>query len=375
MSYSRLSTHRAMVFDARRNDFYARSIRRHVNSDSVVLDLGAGLGLHGLMAAAAGARRVYLVEPEAVLSIALDVARTNGLADRIIPLEGRIEETDLPEPVDLIVSVLTGNLLFSEDLLPSLLRARDRYLKPGGHLVPDFAHLILCPVAAAELHARYVGAWNSPHFGIDFSAVKSYAANEILWLSPTDVPQMRLAAPAVLSAVDFVQARDCDCRGSVDVDVTASGDCDGLLAWIEIKSGDDTLSADPAAGAPLHWSPAFLPLDPPLPLTAGDTLRIGLERPARGDWTWTLHAPSGERRHSTFLGSADGLIRLSRLAPDHRPGLSRRGENALRALALMHDGHTNTEIAQILATSNPGFFASVDEALELARAMALRHGR
>ena len=100
-----------------------------------------------------------------------------------------------------------------------------------------------------------------------------------------------------------------------------------------------------------------------------------LERPARGDWTWTLHAPSGERRHSTFLGSADGLIRLSRLAPDHRPGLSRRGENALRALALMHDGHTNTEIAQILATSNPGFFASVDEALELARAMALRHGR
>ena len=374
MSYSRLFTHRAMVFDARRNDFYARAIRARVHPESVVLDLGAGLGLHGLIAAAAGARRVYLVEPEPVLQIALDIARTNGFADRIIALEGRIEEVALPEPVDLITSVLTGNMLFSEDLLPSLLLARDRYLKPGGHLIPDFAHLVLCPVAAPELHARYVGAWNRPHFGIDFSAVRSYAANEILWLTPSDVPSMRLAPPAILSTIDFGQARRCDCRGAATVEVATAGDCDGLLAWIEIRAGDESLSADPAA-PPMHWSPAFLPLDPPLPLVAGERLTIALERPVQGDWTWSVSGEAGLRRHSTFLSAGDSMSRMLRLAPDHRPGLSRRGANALQALSLMDSGHSNTEIAQILADSNPGFFASVDEALELARAMALRHGR
>jgi predicted RNA methylase len=111
----------------------------------VVLDLGAGLGVHGLLAAAAGAKRVYLVEPEPVVQLAKEIARANGLADRIVILEGRIEEVELPEQVDLIISVFTGNLLYSEDLLPSLFHARDRYLKPGGHLVPDFAELLLAP--------------------------------------------------------------------------------------------------------------------------------------------------------------------------------------------------------------------------------------
>ena len=374
MSYSRLATHRAMVCDARRNELYARAIRDHVTQDSIVLDLGAGLGLHGLIAAAAGAKRVYLVEPEPVLQIALDIARTNGLSERIIAVEGRIEEVALPERVDLITSVLTGNLLFSEDLVPSLLKARDRYLKPGGLVLPDLAHLVLVPVSAPGLHARYIGEWSSPQQGLDFSGVRGYAANEILWLARDEVPTDRLAFPSVLTSIDMQRATDCDCHGDIGFDVTRDGECHGLLGWIEIRVGGQFLSADPA-GPATHWSPGFLPIDPPLSLENGERVRATLERPVEGDWTWTLEAESGSRRHSTFFGSADSMIRLSRMSPDHRPGLSRRGENALHALTLMRGGHTNTEIAQILAETHPGFFASVDEALELARAMALRHGR
>ena len=374
MSYSRLATHRAMVHDARRNAVYARAIRRHVRPDSVVLDLGAGLGLHGLIAAAAGAGRVYLVEPEPVLQIALDIARTNNLAGRIIAVEGRIEEVGLPEKVDLITSVLTGNLLFSEDLLPSLLKARDRYLKPGGMVLPELAHLVLVPVSAPALHAKYVGHWSQPNHGLDFASVRGFAANEILWLSPDEVPSDRLSTPSVMASIDVRSATHCDCHGAVDYAAAADGECHGLLGWIEIRVGDQWLSADPSQPA-THWSPGFLPLDPPLRLEKGERVHATLVRPAEGDWTWTLEARSGTRRHSTFLGSADSTIRLSRMSPDHRPGLSVRGENALHALTLMHTGHTNTEIARILAEAHPGYFASVDEALELARAMALRHGR
>ena len=68
-----------MVFDRVRNGAYAAAIRRYVSPDSVVLDVGAGLGVLGLLAAAAGARKVYLVEPESVVKGALEIAKHNGL--------------------------------------------------------------------------------------------------------------------------------------------------------------------------------------------------------------------------------------------------------------------------------------------------------
>jgi len=66
--------------------------------DTVVLDLGAGTGVHGLMAARMGARRVYLVEPEDIISVAEEIAEANGLRDRVRCIQGRIEDVSLPEP-------------------------------------------------------------------------------------------------------------------------------------------------------------------------------------------------------------------------------------------------------------------------------------
>lgn len=119
MSYSSLVGHRSMIFDDQRNSLYANAISQVVNADSIVLDLGAGLGLHGLMAALAGAEKVYLVEPQVEPDIASRVTSQMGLSGKIECIKGTIEEAQIPEPVDVIVSVFTGNFLLEEDLLPS----------------------------------------------------------------------------------------------------------------------------------------------------------------------------------------------------------------------------------------------------------------
>ena len=67
MSYTQVTAHRHMVFDARRNAAYVRALEKLVTPDTVVLDLGAGLGVLGLYAARLGAKKVYLVEPEPVI--------------------------------------------------------------------------------------------------------------------------------------------------------------------------------------------------------------------------------------------------------------------------------------------------------------------
>jgi len=374
MSYSQVGSHRSMVFDANRNELYAQAIRKFVTADSVVLDLGAGLGVHGLLAAAAGAKRVYLVEPEPVVQIAMEIARANGLADRIVVLEGRIEDVELPEQVDLIISVFTGNLLYTEDLLPSLFHARDRYLKPGGHLIPDYAELLLAPVSAPDIHAKHISCWSEPHLGLDFSTGRRFAANEILWLNRDELKSEQLAPAAVLSSGDLTRMSRADCRGEAHFKIEKSDTCHGLLGWIRIRLGDEWLSTDPA-NPEVHWLPALLPLDPPLQLEQGEEIEISLQRPAQGDWTWATKAASGSRRHSSFLARLDGPSRLRKMAPDYSPGLNQRGENTRHVLAMMQAGRSNQEIAQSLAESDPKAFPGVESAMQMVQGLAKRYGK
>ena len=371
MTYSRVASHGSMLFDETRNGLYARALHKLVQPGSVVLDLGAGMGIHGLLAAAAGAARVYLVEPQPVVQVAHEVARANGLADRIVILQDRIEDVALPEQVDLIVSVFTGNLLFSEDLMPSLYHARDRYLKPGGSLIPDKAELWLAPLSAPQLHTKHVGRWSTPVHGIDYSLTRRFAANEILWLRREEFTgSTRLGQGSLISAIDMAHATSGDCDGEATCTVDKAGLCHGLLAWIRIKLLDEWMSTDPDA-PPVHWSPVVLPIDPPLPLAAGEQVQFSLQRPMHGDWTWSISAQAGNRRHSTFLAKADGAKELRKLAATSSPGLSEEGATALRILEMLQRGLSNRAIADRLAERGN---ITAAEALRQVQIVSARYG-
>lgn len=366
-----------MVFDEVRNRPYAQAIRERAHAESVVLDLGAGLGLHGLIAAAAGAKRVYLVESEPVLRLAMEVARANGLADRVVALEGRIEDVTLPEQVDLLVSVLTGNLLFSEDLLPSLFHARDRYLKAGGHMIPDFADLMLAPVNAPALHRKHVGAWSGQIHQLDYSAVRRFAANEIQWLRSKDLDVRRLAPGQPLQSVDLTSATNADCVGAGEFQVEASGTCHGLLGWIQIRLGSAVLSTygTDAQQQDVHWAKAFLPFDEPLEVVEGELATMNISRPRGGDWIWGLQAIGGIRRHSSFLARADGADRLRRVAPHNKIILSNGGRAVQRVLAWMDGSRSNKDIAELLLQAEPEAFATLEDSLRTVQGLAHTHGR
>ena len=78
-TYSGVVSHRKMNFDGVRNPVYYQAIRDIVTPDSIVLDLGAGLDMLGFIAARAGARKVYMVEPEPVIKVTRKIAEANGM--------------------------------------------------------------------------------------------------------------------------------------------------------------------------------------------------------------------------------------------------------------------------------------------------------
>lgn len=298
--YNSITSQQGMFFDRARNDAYFKALQTVITPDSVVLDLGAGMGVHGLLAAKLGAKKVYLVEPEDVISIARQFVQANGFCDRVECIQGKIEEFTLPEQVDVIVSVLTGNFLLQEDLLPILFYGRDTYLKPDGLMIPDAAVMKAVPVSQPVFYDKQINIWSQNDFGLDYSLARRLAVNTVYYNRAALKKAVYLAEPKSLMTVDFYQAQVANCKATVEYHLTHDGFCHGLAGWFNIQLGNQWLSTAPHAPK-VHWSPAFLPLQSPLELSKSDTFKLYLARFVNGDWIWQVTTTSSDQKHSTFI--------------------------------------------------------------------------
>jgi predicted RNA methylase len=366
MSYATVQDQHSMTLDLRRNEAYAQELAKVITPDSVVLDVGAGLGIHGLLAAKLGAKHVYLVEPEDIIVVAKEIAESNGFADRVTCIQGTIEEVDLPEKVDIIISVFTGNFLLEEDLLPSLFYAREHYLKPGGIMLPQAGIMEAVPVCAPELYAEDVEVWSQPHMGIDHSIARKYVSQCIMYYRKELEKAKYLAEPIELFSLDFHQATDTNCAVTVEFTITESGLCHGITGWFKMQLGDNWLSTAPHEPS-LHWSAAFLPLDPPLPVQVGEKITFTLKRPSFSDWNWSIATAETQQSHSTFFSMPLTLANVKKISVSHQPRKNAHGEAALYVLSHA-DGTVSVEsLSDHLVQEYPKLFAHQQKAINFVQ--------
>jgi SAM-dependent methyltransferase len=371
MSYFLVQGQHGMTLDKWRNQAYAAALAQVITAESVVLDVGAGLGIHGLLAAQLGAKRVYLVEPEDIIAVAEEIARHNGYADRIQCLQGKIEAIDLPEPVDVIVSVFTGNFLLEEDLLPSLFYARDKHLKPTGVLIPQAGVMEAVPVSVPNLYQKEIEIWSQPHFELDYTPARRYASQAIYYYRNELAQATYLAEPASLFSLDFYQATSTDCHTTATYTVHTSGLCHGWVGWFTMQLQNQWLSTAPHA-PPVHWSAAFLPLDPPIAVTAGETITFTLHRPAWGDWSWRVETANTQQQRSTFLAVPLTLSTVQKQALDYQPQLNDQGNAALYVLSHQDGKRSVRELSQQIMQDYPHLFAVPKQAIDFVQGLIYR---
>src|SRR5580765_5497749 len=160
-----------MIADQGRTRAYVESLQQHVTPASVVVDIGTGTGVFALLAAHLGARKVYAIEPSDVIEFGRLIAAENGLDERVEFIQGLSTDVQLPEPVDVIVFDIHGILPANERSLFAIMDARDRFLAPGGTLVPQRETMWAALVEAAALHHENVGVLSGDVFGIDMTAM------------------------------------------------------------------------------------------------------------------------------------------------------------------------------------------------------------
>ncbi|XP_010548677.1 PREDICTED: protein arginine N-methyltransferase 1.1-like [Tarenaya hassleriana] len=181
-SYSHFGIHEEMLKDVVRTKTYQNVIyqNKFLFKDKIVLDVGAGTGILSLFCAKAGARHVYAVECSHMADMAKEIVETNGFSDVITVLKGKVEEIELPTPkVDVIISEWMGYFLVFENMLETVLYARNKWLVDGGIVLPDKASLYITAIEDSEYKEDKIEFWNKV-YGFDMRCIKKKAIMEPL---------------------------------------------------------------------------------------------------------------------------------------------------------------------------------------------------
>ena len=178
--YAEFEVHRTMICDRVRTEAFRRAIDSVVRPGDIVLDVGAGSGILSVFAARAGAARVYAVERTSAAVLAQELAAANGVAEIVQVIHGDVMDVEPPERVDVIVSEWLGGFGIDEGMLVPVIVARDRWLKPGGVMIPR-----LVTAWAALVHDRYLAEMveflrDNP-YGLRFDDLVEKTVNEIFY--------------------------------------------------------------------------------------------------------------------------------------------------------------------------------------------------
>ncbi|XP_041669520.1 protein arginine N-methyltransferase 6 [Cheilinus undulatus] len=285
-SYSDVTIHEEMIADHVRTNAYRMAILRNSESirGKVVLDVGAGTGVLSMFCVQAGARRVFAVEACSIAEQAASIVRQNGMEDQIQVIRGSVETVDLPEQVDVIVSEWMGYALLHESMLNSVLHARDKWLKPGGLILPNKAELYISPISDPVLEDR-LSFWFTvkDRYGVDMSTMFDFARKCIMNsdISVTSVHvEDVLSHPARFAELDLNSVTVDDLR-SVTGNFTCrsfgsaavSGFCVHFTVTFPCPDRPLVLSTSPSTSE-THWKQAVLYLDAPVEVVQ-DTVLSG----------------------------------------------------------------------------------------------------
>ncbi len=296
-SYADPGVHRLMIQDHARTDGYRRAIES-VAKGKRVLDVGTGTGILSMFAARAGAAHVDAVDSSAIIDVARDVAADNGLGDRITFHRGRMEDLDLEGGYDLIISEWMGFFGLAELMFESVIDARDRYMKPGGHMLPRTLRLCVAPVDDSHVHQDLgLGLWERPVYGLDYSRLIEAEVQSFITAACDLKPASLLGTPVdVLDLdLDHACADDFFFTTAATLLVERAGTVHGFGGWFEVDLTPDVeLSCSPMV-PPTHWRQSFFPVRP-FAVEENDRIRLAMnaERTEAGDQRLPLYFVDGE---------------------------------------------------------------------------------
>jgi len=234
--------------------------------------------------AQAGAKKVYAIEASDIADTAIKIVEANNLAGKIEIYKGKLEEIELPEKVDIIVSEWMGYFLVYEAMLKTVLYGRDRWLKPDGQLLPSEAMVYLALYCDEEYYESKINFWNDV-YGVNMSPMIPLA-KQFAFSPPTAVDTIK--GEALISEGVEIKRIDCKTVKETELEILrapfkfiANRSCDwqGFVGWFDVLfPGRGTTPYSPvclstAPGSPYtHWHQTLFVFENPIAVRKGDNI-------------------------------------------------------------------------------------------------------
>jgi len=357
-----LDEHLGYVADAFRLEQFRSAVAQVVQPGDRVGDLGCGTAMLGLLCLQAGAGHVDAIDSTTAIEIARQSLSQAGWGDKANFIHGKSFQVALPEAVDVVICDHVGYFGFDYGLIEIMADARRRFLKPGGRLIPGRLRLQLGAVESDKCRQLAEG-WQAPGIPGEFHWLRQHGINtkHAVNLQAEEV----LAGPAELGCIDLKAENPDFFSWTVELTMARDGIMHGLAGWFECELAENVwMTNSPMSAQAIKRSQAFLPIDGPLAVKAGDIVNATvMARPADHLIAWEVRHPATGKKfsHSTWKGDLLMQEQLGKTRPDHVPQLSR----VARAKALVMgycDGHRSVaKIQETVLREHPDLFPSAGE--------------
>jgi type I protein arginine methyltransferase len=288
------------LLDKIRCDAYQKAIQLTVKPGDVVVDLGAGTGLLSFFAVQAGARHVYAIEVSGIADVAAELIQANGFRDRITLIRENSRKVRLPERCDVLITETLSSFCFDkENIIESVADARERFLKPGGRIIPQSADTFLMPFSSDSFGVgRFVAtgpANRRSFYDLDYRPLAKKLLNEWRLVRASGKPLLALSQPALCYHIDFQTETRNPGKTFVPFRIRADGRLDGFLGWFEVRLCEGVSLSNSPYLSLTHWWQLYLPAAEQPQYQAGQTILLYLDPnfiAGEAEWRYTVHVTS-----------------------------------------------------------------------------------
>ncbi|MBK6749161.1 MAG: GNAT family N-acetyltransferase [Acidobacteria bacterium] len=306
-----LKTHETLLRDEVRNRAFYAALERSVTADSAVLDIGSGVGVWAIAAAKLGAERAVAIDmDEMLVGLTRKLAAEHGVSDRVEVIWGNSFAVELGREFDIVVSETIGYLGYDEAIVEIMADARERFLKPGGILIPETVSL---HAAAAKMNVRTESI--PVGLAIEFTQLERINLNSPRVLKRKEDATV-LTEPQCLVSTDLYGATERPDLTNLRASWETDADVDCFLVWVRSRLGGDVVLDTRETTS---WYPNVYRLEPS---DAHSRVDLTLSLTAESNY-WTVEFSGGgesvSRRYSPEYAAVE-MIAAARSELEIRDG-------------------------------------------------------